>query len=288
MRQDLYHIKDGQMILCDAELGLNLVLPFSLPKLPKDLSGGKVLQSGHLLVTERDEQKMLRAAFLTCDGKRHGQCRLYYPSGAVEAEMYYQMDKLHGPSSFYGENGELLSQTFFCEGKREGKVYFYYLSGKVSSVQRFKEGRWHGIQEYFYEDGSKKSLLVYSHGKLDGEVLLFWENGQMKRKTQYAGGLREGSDALWNERGVLIDDCQYRGGLPYGVHRHYFHSGKPKEEFIYHTPVRFDRKEWNEEGKLMLEGIWASDMSYTEKSFLETRGASVRKGYWDGSKLCWK
>lgn len=288
MTQEVYHIKDDQLILQDPELGLNLILSFSLPRLPLELSGDKVLQTGHLLVIERDEQKMLRAAFLTCDGKRHGQCRLYYPSGAVEADMYYQMDKLHGPSFFYGENGELLSRTFFCEGRREGKVYFYYLSGKVSSVQRFRDGRWHGAQDYFYEDGSKKSLLPYSHGKLDGQVRLFWESGQIKRTTSYADGLREGKDQLWNEKGVLVDDCEYRAGQPCGVHRHYFHSDKVKEEVVYHTPNRFDRKEWNEGGKLIIEGIWSSDMAYTEKSFLESHGASVRKGYWDGCKLCWK
>jgi antitoxin component YwqK of YwqJK toxin-antitoxin module len=288
MTQEMYRIQNNQLIMQDPELGLNLTLAFSLPMLPKDLSREKVLQDGHLLVVERDMQKMLRAAFLTCDGKRHGQCRLYYPSGNVEADMYYQMDKLHGPSFFYGENGEVLSRTFFCEGKREGKVYFYYLSGKVSSVQRFKEGRWHEMQEYFYEDGIVKSLLPYSLGKLHGEVRLFWEGGKTKRKTSYQQGLREGKDQLWNEKGVLIDEAEYKSGQPCGTHRYYFHSGKVKEEWVYHTPTRYDRKEWNEEGKLVVEGLWAPDMSYTEKSFLETHGAQVRKGYWNGNKLCWK
>ncbi len=288
MTQEMYKIKNNQLIMQDVELGLNLVLSFSLPTLPQDISADKQLQDGHLLVVERDEQKALRAAYIAYDGKRHGQCRLYYPNGSVEAEMYYQMDKLHGPSFFYGENGEILSRTFFCEGKREGKVYFYYLSGKVSSIQRFKEGAWHGVQEYFYEDGAIKSLLPYSHGKLHGEVRLFWEGGKSKRSTNYLTGLREGKDQIWNEKGVLIDDADYRSGQPCGTHRHYSASGKPKEETVYHTPVRFDKKEWNEEGKLIIEGVWSTDMSYTEKSYLESHGACVRKGYWDGSKLCWK
>ncbi len=288
MSQETYHVKDNQLIMQDAELGLNLVLPFSLPMLPQDLSREKVLQEGHLLVVERDEERQLRAAFLTCDGKRHGQCRLFYPDGTVEADMYYQMDQLHGPSFFYGESGEVLSRTFFCEGKREGKVYFYYLSGKVSSIQRFKEGRWHGVQEYFYEDGAIKSLLPYCQGKLHGEVRLFWELGRLKRTTQYSDGLREGKDQLWNEKEVLIDEGEFRAGQPCGTHRHCFASGQIREETVYHSPTRFDRKEWNETGKLLLEGIWAPDMSYTEKTYLDSHGARVRKGHWDGSKLCWK
>lgn len=287
MTHEMYQVKDNQLIIQDAELGLNLTLSFFLPKLPQDLSYDEVLHEGYLIVNERDEAKMLRATYLTCEGKRHGQCRLYYPSGKIEAEMFYQMDKLHGPSFFYGENGEVLSRTFFCEGKREGKVYYYYLSGKVASAQRFKEGLLHGMQEYFYEDGAVKSLLPYSRGKLDGEVRLFWEGGKSKRMTCYQAGLRNGKDQIWNEKGILVDDAEYRSGQPFGTHSHYFPSGKLKEETLYHAPTRFDKREWNEEGKLILEGIW-SDLNYTEKSYLETQGASVRKGYWDGNRLRWK
>ena len=288
MTQEMYRIDDNQLIIQDAELGLNLTLSFSLPALPDDVSKENLLRDGLMLVLERDEQKALRAAYLTCDGKRHGQCRLYYPNGSVEAEMYYQMDKLHGPSLFYGENGEVLSRTFFCEGKREGKVYFYYLNGKLSSIQRFKEGFWHGLQEYFYEDGAIRSQLPYSHGKLHGEARLFWEGGKNKRATHYASGMREGKDQIWNEKGILIDDAEYRAGQPSGTHSYYFGSGKLKEQTVYHSPTRFDKKEWNEEGKLLVEGTWSADLQYTEKSYLESHGARVRKGYWDGNKLCWK
>jgi antitoxin component YwqK of YwqJK toxin-antitoxin module len=288
MTHDMYQVKDHQLIIQDAELGLNLTLSFFLPQLPQDLSQNQSIDEGYLLVTERDETQALRAAFLSCKGKRHGQCRLYYPSGKVEAEMFYQMDKLHGPSCFYGENGEVLSRTFFCEGKREGKVYFYYLSGKVASVQRFKGGVWHGVQEYFYEDGSVKSLLPYSHGKLHGEVRLFWEGGKSKRITCYDAGMRNGKDQIWNEKGTLLDDAEYRLGQPFGTHSHYFPSGKLKEEVLYHAPTRFDKREWNDEGKLLIEGIWSEGLNYTEKTYLESRGATVRKGYWDGNRLCWK
>jgi antitoxin component YwqK of YwqJK toxin-antitoxin module len=283
MSLEKYTVSGDQLILHDAELGLNLVLPFTLPRLPKDFSSSKVLSPGVLLVLERDQEKKLRAAYLTQDGKRNGQCRLYYPSGNVQAEMFYLMDSLHGPSMFFSEEGKLLSRVFFCEGKRTGKGYLYFLSGKTASVQRFTEGISEGIQEYFYENGTVKSSIPYQSGQLHGEVRLFWENGQLKRKTQYVEGKRNGKDLIWNEQGILVDEGEYHAGQPCGLHRHCFENGDVKEEIVYHVPIRFDRKEWNAQGNLIYEGTWADDLTYTEKV-----GQELRKGYWDGSRLCWK
>lgn len=288
MSSESYSISQDKLILQDAELGLDLVLPFLMPRLPQDLTAPKVLEPGVLLVVERDRESSLRAAYLTQEGKRHGQCRLFFSEGNLQAEMFYLQGKLHGPSCFYGDKGELLSQMFFCEGKRIGKGYLYFLSGNKASIQRFKEGEWDGLQEYYYESGCVKSHLPYVSGKLHGQVRLYWENGQIKRQTDYSQGLREGKDEIWNEQGVLVDSGEYQAGHPCGVHRHFFANGSPKEEIVYHTPLRFDKKEWDANGKLKVEALWAPDLTYTEKVYQETHGALVRKGYWDGTRLCWK
>src|SRR3989344_5686903 len=112
MSVENYRLENDQLILQDPEMDLNLVLPFRLPRLPCDLSAAKILESGELLVIERNPQKELCAAYLTRDGKRHGQCRLYYTEKAIQAEMFYQEGNLHGPSLFFSEEGKLLSRTF--------------------------------------------------------------------------------------------------------------------------------------------------------------------------------
>lgn len=283
--QEIYEVKDYQLIMRDPELGLDWVLPFALPSLPQEIHQGKV--EGSLIVFERDEAQQLRAAFLTTEGKRHGQCRLFYSDGSVEADLYYQWDQLHGPSIFYTPQGKVLSRTFFCEGKREGKVYFYYASGQRSSVQRFRNGQWEGMQEYFYESGQVKSLLPYRNGKLEGKALLYWDSPQLKRSTEYCRGQREGKDLLWDEQGILVDEGEYRIGKPCGVHRHRFSSGQVKEELQYHTPQRFDRKVWDEKGECLLEGIWKTETQYIEKS-CSPQGMVTRKGHWDGNQIRWQ
>ena len=278
---DQYTLTQNKLIICDTELEIEVRLDFFLPRLPLKLEGNEI-------VKEKDVSGNLMAAYLVSDGRRHGECHLFSEEGKRRAEMFYLFGKLHGPSITYSDEGKMLSKTWYCDGKKMGKAHFYSLSGAILSLQRFKNGEWDGIQEYFYPEGAIKSLIPFQKGKLHGQVQLFWESGAPKRSLHYKDGLRQGKDCLWNGEQILIDEAEYTDGLPSGIHRTYFSSGKLKEERVYHTPLRFDRKEWNEEGKLILEGIFAPDLSYTEKAFLEPHGAKVRKGVWDANRIRWK
>lgn len=281
MSVDQYTFSEDKLIISDRELGIEIVREFFLPRLPMNLEGEGVVMS-------RDAEGNLQSAYLLCEGRRHGECRLFAENGRLRAEMYYLHGKLHGPSVTYADAGGILSKTWYCEGKKEGKAHFYSSSGALVSQQRFKKGEWEGVQEYFYENGSLKSLIPFRLGKLQGEVRLFWEAGAPKRVVNYEEGLRQGKDCIWNDQGILIDEGDYQAGKPIGIHRHYFANGTLKEELNYHTPIRFDRKEWNESGKLIFEGIFAPDLTYTERVFLEPHGAKVRKGVWDANRIRWK
>lgn len=216
------------------------------------------------------------------------KCQLFYPDGTLKAEMFYIQGKLHGLSTFFSTNKQKLTETLYVEGKKDGTATYYYPSGRVASIQRYVAGICDGMQEYWYEDGTVKSLIPYVHGAIHGEVRLFWESGEKKRCCEYAQGVREGWDRAWNAKGILIDEGQFHKGQPIGTHRQFFSSGQIKEEIYYHTPVRCDRKEWSASGVLLLEGKYAPDLTYTERTFLEGSKTEVRKGFWDGQRLRWK
>jgi antitoxin component YwqK of YwqJK toxin-antitoxin module len=280
MSMDQYLLSQDELIIRDQQLCIEIALEFSLPRLPLNLEGAGVVQA-------KDPEGNLESVYLVCEGRRHGECRLFTEEGKLRAEMFYLHGKLHGPSITYGDKGGILSKTWYCDGKRMGKAHFYSVSGELVSLQRFKNGEWEEMQEYFYEGGKVKSLIPFQNGKLHGRVQLFWESGTLKRSAHYVSGLREGKDCLWNEQGILIDEGEYRANQPVGIHRRFYPSGKPKEECVYHTPLRYDRKEWNESSKLVLEGVFSADLTYTEKVFLEPHGAKVRKGVWDANRIRW-
>lgn len=281
MNPSQYILTADEMIISDPELELELCLPFSLPRLPDGLNGKGIIH-------EKNREGASKVVYCVHEGRRHGECRYFSEEGKVSSEMFYYHGKLHGPSIMYGEKGEVLSRTWYCEGKRIGKAYFYFPNGAISSVQRYKNGEWEGVQEYFYLSGVVKSLIPFNGGKIHGEVRLFWESGTPKRLVPYKHGLREGMDQLWNEKGVLIDAGEYGRGQPKGIHRHYFADGKIKEERSYHTPFRFDRKEWDATGRCLYEGVFAPDLTYTEKVYTQPQGVKIRKGVWDGNCIRWK
>jgi len=277
MKTERYTLLQDQLIICDPELDIELIMPFDLPRLSEHAPQ----------IQERDPEGNLRALYLVSEGRRHGQCRLFAAEEEkVRSEMFYLHGKLHGPSVMYGDRGEVLAETWYCDGKRIGKAKFYSPSGALLSLQRFKQGEWEGEQEYFYASGAIKSVIPFKLAKLHGQVRLFWEGGSSKRLVHYVDGLREGSDQLWNEQGILIDEGEYRAGKTVGVHRRYFADGVLQEERHYHTPLRFDRREWDPSGKLLLEGVFAPDLTYTERVYQGT--TQVRKGVWDDGRIRWK
>lgn len=285
MIQDRYLLTDSELIIEDEELGIHVRLPFNLPRLPDTIQVDKEKD----LFLEKDALGNITAAYcLTSEGIRQGMCRLFYPDGSVKAEMFYDAGNLHGPSIFFCPSQQVLTQTWYIQGKKNGKVKYFYPSGQLASLQRYLEGTCDGLQQYWYENAIVKSLIPYVRGALHGEVRLYWESGAFKRSCHYSHGNREGRDRLWNEEGILIDEGEFKAGQPIGFHRHFFSDGKVREELYHHTPIRFDRKEWDARGNLIIEGLYANDMTYTERVFSESNETQMRKGYWDGQRLCWK
>lgn len=109
--------------------------------------------------------------YVETNGHPNGQCRLYYPSKTVKAEMYYSSGKLHGPSTFFSEKGQKLAHSWFVNGYQQGKVRWFYPDGSLYALFRYKDGLQHGKQEYFLPDGSHKTLLTYAMGIITDKCL---------------------------------------------------------------------------------------------------------------------
>ncbi len=286
--QEVYEISEGILHIRDPELAISIQEPFSLPTLPKDLTIPFYDQKRQP-VLEKNQEGLLEKAFFREEGKMHGECRLFYEGGGKKAEMYYKGGVLHGPSLFFSKDGTCLSSSWFYEGYANGKVKQYYLSGTLYSLQRYVKGKRVGKQEYYYEDGTLKSLMHYEEDQLHGHVQLFWPDGKIKRESFFVKGKRDGFDKIWDEKGDLIDEGEYRLGSAIGIHKRKYTTGVLKEELVFHDPTRFDKREWDRDGKLIYEGIYRSDLTYIEKVWDEVKKTmQEREGYWDGKKLCWK
>lgn len=149
--------------------------------IPQKAVEGTKLPEGHIVTMLREYGKPAEEIRLEYRGELDGQCLLYYPSGAIKAEVFYSKGKLHGPSVYYSEEGKILSKSWFEKGKQQGECKWYYPSGALYCIQRYKDGRWEGMQEYYYEDGTPKTVMHYKKGQLEGKALTYNSEGELYR-----------------------------------------------------------------------------------------------------------
>lgn len=289
MQLERYEVVEGMIYLMDAELGINIEEPYSLPFLPAiGEKKGAFSQDLEVVWTYGDEG-FIEGGHIKKEGYFHGQFLQLYPSGKVKEESFYKEGKLHGLSYFVSSKGVTLSLTWFHEGLPVGKAKQFYPSGKLYSLQQYCKGKLQGKQEYFYEDGSLKTSLSYKDGLLDGEVKLFWPSGLLKRMSVFEKGLRNGKDLIWNAEGVLVDEGEYKEGCPIGLHRRKYANGLVKEEKCYHSSILFDHFMWDEKGRATYKGIHGENSSFHEVTTVWPEGSShIRKGKWEGNHVCWE
>ena len=237
--KDVYTFKDGNLTIEDEELGILVHEAFHPKMVPEP---------------KKSNFKSTPNRFITAeDGIFEGQALLFYPSGSIKAECFYDHGQLHGPSSFYSEEGKLVAKSWFNRGKRIGKSYQYYRDGQLYSLQRYdKEGNLSGLQEYFYATGIPKTTMNYDGDALNGELTLFHPNGIKKRQQHFQKGMLNGKEYIWNENGILTVESEFKSNSPVGKALTWHPNGQLAKELIfYENPQNFDLQMWDEAGNLI-------------------------------------
>lgn len=287
MQQERYEMTQDHLTIIDPEMEIHIQESFFLPFLSpseKTLS----IPSNMEAIWNRNSQGILESVSLKKDGCLHGQSLQFYPSGKLKAECFYREGKLYGLSAFFSEENSLLSATWFYDGMPIGKSRQFYRTGSLYSLQRFKKGKLHGNQEYFYEDSSLKTSLMYQEGDLHGGIELYWPSGQLKRRAFFERGLRHGEDLIWSESGILLDLGEYEKGKAVRKQQRRYPNGVLKEESYHHSPDRIDHWMWNDQGQLIYEKIHLDEHTIQETIKKWPEGTEiVKKGTWDGDRICW-
>ena len=177
-------------------------------------------------------------------------------------------------------------------GRRCMKQTDFHLNGKKRFVQSFAFVRLSEINEYeiknhpphTVDDDGYTSLQVqfgdeenYSnegvliskfHHKLilsefsrdsskDGPFTEYHENGKVKTKGRYKDGNPDGSWVGYNYLGMKNVDLTYKDNIIQGFYRTWFDNGQLQTEHFYDVtsnhPFQPTKKEWNEQGKLLLD-----------------------------------
>lgn len=98
------------------------------------------------------------------NGKLEGLRSVYFPSGKIAEETYYQNNLKNGSSKKYSEKGIVLEEADFKNNQYDGMAVFKDVDGNVASKGKFLNGKKVGIWQFF-ENGKLKEEGNMSHPK---------------------------------------------------------------------------------------------------------------------------
>jgi antitoxin component YwqK of YwqJK toxin-antitoxin module len=92
--------------------------------------------------------------------------KMYYESGALQAETTFKNGEQNGPGKSYYESGALKEEGIYKKGKLKGLFKMYYESGALQGEVLFKKGKLEGLYKEYYESGKLKITRTFEKGKL--------------------------------------------------------------------------------------------------------------------------
>ncbi len=157
------------------------------------------------------------------NSNRTGDWIFYHPLGKIEHKAKYLNGMPHGPWKWYFENGVLRREESFRRGKEDGMVTEYDVEGNIITqgnyVSGFRDGEW------FYHVGDHTETGFYRDGERTGEWIYEFPEGKLNFKGSYVSGLAVGRHKWYHPNGQLRMEGKYSSGVRVGTWRTYDEEG---------------------------------------------------------------
>jgi len=157
-----------------------------------------------------DEGDSLQAIRVFSDDGKSAYARLFYTTGALQAEGKYVNEKKDSIWKFYNDMQRLIRKDQFKNNRRDGKsVKFYPDDGNVLEIKNWRNDSEEGQFQQFYDEGGVMEQGTYVRGRLEDTLYIFDLDGKVAVKGTYLDDMHEGN---W----------------------FYYFDGAPKDTLIYH------------------------------------------------------
>lgn len=74
------------------------------------------------------------------NGKRHGECNVWYPNGQLRCRDFYRHGVKYGKHTDFWNNGKLMCLYFYVKGKLHNKWKEWDRSGKLDTIKIYNHG----------------------------------------------------------------------------------------------------------------------------------------------------
>lgn len=99
-------------------------------------------------------------------------CVIYYPSGQVHLESWYDWGEPVGEWRYYFEDGTLRTRQFYGDGMRQGIWEFYHPNGAIDFTLDYRQA------DVKWTDETQTGIYVYFDGNGDTARVELWMGGQ--------------------------------------------------------------------------------------------------------------
>jgi antitoxin component YwqK of YwqJK toxin-antitoxin module len=230
---------------------------------------------GHLISEEANFQdgkpRIILKTFTDRSDGMLAELRSYWENGQPAMYCVYYLD----------ESGRrCMKQTdYHLNGKKRFVQFFAFVRLSEISQYEIKNHPPHTVDDEGYtslqvqfgdeENYSNEGVLISRfHHKLilsefsrdsskDGPFTEYHENGKVKTKGRYKDGNPDGAWVGYNYLGMKNVELTYKDNIIQGFYRTWFDNGQLQTEHFYDVssnhPFQPSKKEWNEQGKLLLD-----------------------------------
>ncbi|MCL2132097.1 MAG: hypothetical protein FWH36_06570 [Lentimicrobiaceae bacterium] len=170
------------------------------------------------------ESGALRAAGKYLNSKPIGKWRYYFEEQTIEIEgSYTRKGEKDGEWLWYYPNGNLLSKETYSDGLLDGESFNLTAEGDTLEYGKFTAGL--EDERWYYINDSVKTEGNYSEGRKEGVWKVYYASGKLKSLQSYSNNELDGRFVEYWENGVKKQDATYINGLLNGNEYKYDENG---------------------------------------------------------------
>jgi len=148
------------------------------------------------------------------DYAREGLFQRFNAEGKLVEEATYAKDSLHGERKLFYPNGNVDALETYRYGVFHGPFRKHYESGKLQLEQTYENGAMQGFSLGYHENGKLAEKVTMVNNEENGPFFEYYENGKIMAEGTYlpydGEALEDGELEEYDENGILvrIADCK--------------------------------------------------------------------------------
>jgi antitoxin component YwqK of YwqJK toxin-antitoxin module len=122
------------------------------------------------------------------DSLKQGVWREFYDSKKLKSECVYKNNKKQGLEIIWYSSGCVKQENYFNNGQLDGPVTFYDKNCKKQLIENYKNGVKEGLEIAYHSNGRIKSEGNFKKGNLDGVYKVYNKNGEFSFESRSTTG----------------------------------------------------------------------------------------------------